>query len=213
MPAAQGLITSSYGFQSITYETSPGVACVQDATDPNHCPFRQYGCWLGGDGTLLAAQIIYMLWLAGARRLHLCSRHRRLPGTMHMLCAASYDLLRPAPPSGTVWSNDMCKLHGHTIDAWSRPYCHIILIIWLADHASSMARCCRSGWVWGNMIPFFYILKVLNFLRAPAEEETMGLDVSYHGGHACPPLSRMLSCLRLPAVGQCRAVWTMETWS
>ena len=36
------------------------------------------------------------------------------------------------------------------------------------------------------MIPFWFILKLLNFLRVPAEEETLGLDESYHGGHAYP---------------------------
>lgn len=60
--SAEGLIQASYGFAS----TSPD--CVSDPSDPNHCPFRQYGCWLGGDGTLLGAQVIYMLWLAGALR-------------------------------------------------------------------------------------------------------------------------------------------------
>jgi ammonia channel protein AmtB len=34
------------------------------------------------------------------------------------------------------------------------------------------------------MIPFFYILKMLNSLRISAEEEAMGLDVSKHGGSA-----------------------------
>lgn len=38
-----------------------------------------------------------------------------------------------------------------------------------------------TGWVFGNMIPFFYLLKVLNFLRVPAEDETLGLDASMHG--------------------------------
>lgn len=43
-----------------------------------------------------------------------------------------------------------------------------------------------AGWVLGNMVPFFYLLKLLHFLRVPPEEETMGLDASYHGGHAYP---------------------------
>ena len=38
-----------------------------------------------------------------------------------------------------------------------------------------------SGWVLGNMVPFFFLLKMVNFLRVPAEEETLGLDESYHG--------------------------------
>ena len=36
------------------------------------------------------------------------------------------------------------------------------------------------------MIPFWYALKLCGFLRVPAEEETLGLDESYHGGHAYP---------------------------
>ena len=43
-----------------------------------------------------------------------------------------------------------------------------------------------AGWVLGNMLPFFFILKLLGFLRVPAEEETLGIDESYHGGHAYP---------------------------
>jgi Amt family ammonium transporter len=40
------------------------------------------------------------------------------------------------------------------------------------------------GWVAANMIPFFYIFKVLGMLRISAEEEAMGLDASKHGGSA-----------------------------
>ncbi len=43
-----------------------------------------------------------------------------------------------------------------------------------------------AGWVLGNMLPFFYILKMLGHLRVPANEETIGLDESYHGGGAYP---------------------------
>ena len=43
-----------------------------------------------------------------------------------------------------------------------------------------------SGWVLGNMIPFWFILKFLGLLRVPANEETIGLDDSYHGGTAYP---------------------------
>ena len=46
--------------------------------------------------------------------------------------------------------------------------------------------CVCTGWVLGNMLPFFFALKLLGFLRVPAEEETLGLDESYHGGHAYP---------------------------
>ena len=51
------------------------------------------------------------------------------------------------------------------------------------------AECVRhacAGWVLAMMIPFWFILKLLGFLRVPAEEETLGLDESYHGGHAYP---------------------------
>ena len=59
------------------------------------------------------------------------------------------------------------------------------------------SACCRgwrpaadaarpAGWVLGMMVPFWFILKVLGILRVPAEEETLGLDESYHGGHAYP---------------------------
>ncbi len=38
----------------------------------------------------------------------------------------------------------------------------------------------------GNMLPFWYLLKVLGLFRVPANEETVGLDASYHGGTAYP---------------------------
>lgn len=36
------------------------------------------------------------------------------------------------------------------------------------------------------MIPFWMILKLVGHLRVPANEETVGLDDSYHGGTAYP---------------------------
>ncbi len=45
--AGQGLITQSYG------------------VDPYTGLERQYGCFLGGNGRLLGAQIIYACWLGG----------------------------------------------------------------------------------------------------------------------------------------------------
>ena len=39
------------------------------------------------------------------------------------------------------------------------------------------------------MLPFFYILKVLGLFRVKPEDETIGLDESYHGGSAYPGLS------------------------
>ncbi len=39
-------------------------------------------------------------------------------------------------------------------------------------------------WVAVNMIPFFYVFKMLGMLRISAEEEQAGLDASKHGGSA-----------------------------
>lgn len=36
------------------------------------------------------------------------------------------------------------------------------------------------------MLPFWFLLKVLGLFRVPANEETVGLDASYHGGTAYP---------------------------
>ncbi len=35
-------------------------------------------------------------------------------------------------------------------------------------------------WVLGNMLPFFFLLKVCGLLRATADEEALGLDSSHH---------------------------------
>jgi Amt family ammonium transporter len=70
--------------------------------DPRY--FREYGCFLGGSGRLLAAQIVYSLWII--------------------------------------------------------------------------------GWVAANMLPFFFLLKKLGLFRVSPEDETEGLDHSYHGGSA-----------------------------
>ena len=58
--AGKSQIQQAYGFLNTDNN------CVQDQNDPNSCPLRQWGCWVGGDGHLLGAQIIYLLWLAGA---------------------------------------------------------------------------------------------------------------------------------------------------
>jgi Amt family ammonium transporter len=42
----------------------------------------------------------------------------------------------------------------------------------------------RAGWVVGNMLPLWYILKAAGLLRATADEEALGLDSSHHGGSA-----------------------------
>jgi hypothetical protein len=46
------------------------------------------------------------------------------------------------------------------------------------------AAWCCAGWVLGNMIPFWYVLKFAGLLRATADEEALGLDSSHHGGSA-----------------------------
>lgn len=51
--ASQGLIDQSYG------------------PDPYTGELREYGCFLGGNGRLLGAQLIYALWLGGKHLLHL----------------------------------------------------------------------------------------------------------------------------------------------
>ena len=45
--AGQDLITNAYGL------------------DPYTGNQRNFGCWLGGNGKLLGAQLVYLLWLAG----------------------------------------------------------------------------------------------------------------------------------------------------
>ena len=63
--ASQGLVTQSYGFSN----TNDG--CVQDisGTSDGNCPLRQYGCFMGGNGRLLGAQIIYFCWIVGEASL------------------------------------------------------------------------------------------------------------------------------------------------
>lgn len=42
------------------------------------------------------------------------------------------------------------------------------------------------AWTAANMGFLFWVLKMFGLLRVPPEEETQGLDVSRHGGHAYP---------------------------
>jgi len=42
------------------------------------------------------------------------------------------------------------------------------------------------AWVAGLMLPFFFAMNQLGWLRSPAEEELAGMDVSKHGGSAYP---------------------------
>ena len=52
--AADNLVRQSYGYHP--YKTS--------LTGESDVP-RHYGCFMGGDGRLLAAQIVYSIWLGG----------------------------------------------------------------------------------------------------------------------------------------------------
>ena len=46
--------------------------------------------------------------------------------------------------------------------------------------------CVPAAWVLVNMFAFFYILKLLGYLRVNAADEAAGLDASHHGGSAYP---------------------------
>ena len=52
--AGQNLVNTSYGFHPYKLDAS-GASTIS----------RHYGCFLGGDGRLLAAQIVYSIWLGG----------------------------------------------------------------------------------------------------------------------------------------------------
>ena len=66
--------------------------------------------------------------------------------------------------------------------------CNVLFVMSLNARPSDRAIV-AAGWVLGNMLPFFYLLKVLGMLRVKPEDETIGLDESYHGGSAYPGLS------------------------
>lgn len=53
--AADNLIRQSYGYHP--YKTN-------ELTGESDVP-RHYGCFMGGDGRLLAAQLVYSIWLGG----------------------------------------------------------------------------------------------------------------------------------------------------
>ena len=55
--AADNLIRQSYGYHP--YKTN-------EVTGESDVP-RHYGCFMGGDGRLLAAQIVYSIWLGGVQ--------------------------------------------------------------------------------------------------------------------------------------------------
>ena len=63
--AGKGLILQSYG-SNPSY--TGDFVLASDQSNLNAAPnayFRQWGCFLGGNGRLLAAQIIYLMWLCG----------------------------------------------------------------------------------------------------------------------------------------------------
>ena len=49
-------------------------------------------------------------------------------------------------------------------------------------------------WVLGNMLPFFFLLKVCGLLRATADEEALGLDSSHHVSAALRYFSALGYC-------------------
>ena len=63
--AGKGLIFQSYGSDpsySGDFSLNSDQSNLSDAPDAY---FRQWGCILGGNGRLLGAQIIYLMWLCG----------------------------------------------------------------------------------------------------------------------------------------------------
>ena len=64
--AGQGLVLQSYGSNP---DYSGPFELAADQSNLNVAPtdyFRQWGCFLGGNGLLLGCQIIYLMWLCGA---------------------------------------------------------------------------------------------------------------------------------------------------
>ena len=53
--AGKNLVNTSYGFHPYKTDAS-GASTIS----------RNYGCFMGGNGSLLAAQIVYSIWLGGA---------------------------------------------------------------------------------------------------------------------------------------------------
>ena len=63
---------------------------------------------------------------------------------------------------------------------------------------------CCAVWVLGNMIPFWYLLKVCGLLRATADEEALGLDSSHHV--SMRSLSSSLWCRERTRSGQAACI-------
>ena len=53
--AAENLVNTSYGFHPYKTNELTGESDVS----------RNFGCFMGGNGRLLAAQIVYAIWLGG----------------------------------------------------------------------------------------------------------------------------------------------------
>ena len=96
--AGQGLVLQSYGSNP---EYSGDFVLAGDQSNLNVAPndyFRQWGCFLGGNGRLLACQLIYLMWLCGA--LPACSRSFGLHGRRCPLWPA---LGLELPPAARAW--------------------------------------------------------------------------------------------------------------
>lgn len=102
--AGQGLIFQSYGSDP---SYTGDFALNSDQSNLSDAPsdyFRQYGCLLGGNGRLLGAQIIYLMWLCGAslgiqRNMHpeqptSCCRGCAAPAACYCACPAAAAAVR-----------------------------------------------------------------------------------------------------------------------
>lgn len=50
--------------------------------------------------------------------------------------------------------------------------------------AAGVAIIAAAAWTLGMMVPFFYALMSAGVMRVSDEEEEVGLDRAFHGGHA-----------------------------
>eukprot|EP01026_Neomeris_dumetosa_P005373 TRINITY_DN11543_c0_g2_i3.p2 TRINITY_DN11543_c0_g2~~TRINITY_DN11543_c0_g2_i3.p2 ORF type:complete len:141 (+),score=28.18 TRINITY_DN11543_c0_g2_i3:66-488(+) len=69
----------------------------------------------------------------------------------------------------------------------SRPYGFIMGGDGRLLAAQLTGLCIIFLWVVGFLVPFFWVIKWLGWLRVNEAEEKQGLDVSHHGGSAYPP--------------------------
>ena len=58
------LWNGTWGVIAVGFLAGKGLILQSYGTD-QYGNDRPFGCWLGGDGRLLGAQVIYALWLAG----------------------------------------------------------------------------------------------------------------------------------------------------